>query len=94
VRQIEIGTASLFGLVFGLTFALVGLAVVQSNHYPRWLGWVAVVGGVGAAVGGVVMGYTGFSAQAMNLNIGSGAVLLLWVAVMAVLMWRRAGKAQ
>ena len=51
---------------------------------------VAVAGGVGAALGGVMMAYTGFSASAMSLNLATGAVLLLWVAVMAVLTWRRA----
>lgn len=93
VRHIEIGTASLFGLVFGLTFAITGFGVTRSDHYPAGLGWVAVAGGVGAALGGVVMAYTGFSTPTMSLNLGSGAVLLAWVAVMAVLMWRRAGKA-
>lgn len=92
VRQIEIGTASLFEMVFGLTFAILGLAVAESGQYARWSGWVAVVGGLIATLGGVVMAHTGFSAPAMNLNLGSGAVLLAWVAVMTVLMWRRAGK--
>ena len=44
VRQIEIGVASLVSLVFGITVVLYGLAVALSHTYPKWLGWLAVIG--------------------------------------------------
>jgi hypothetical protein len=37
--------------------------------------------------------YTGFAVPAMNLSLGSGTALLVGIAAIAVLMWRRGGKA-
>jgi hypothetical protein len=41
------------------TLARFGLAASLSRVYPRWLGWVAVVGGAGGTVSGVVPAYIG-----------------------------------
>ncbi len=90
VRQIEIGVASLVGLVFGVTVVLYGLAVALSHTYPKWLGWLAVIAGVAVSVAGIATAYTGFSGLVMNINMPASSVLLVWVIIMGVLMWRRA----
>ena len=91
VRQIEIGLASLWSLTTGIAILLYGFAVSFSNGLPRWSGWVAVVVGAGTAAGGVVIAYTGFSTQAMNLNHVTSLAVIAWIVGMGVLMWRRAG---
>jgi len=90
VRQVEIGAASLLQIVFGAAGALFGAALIASPVYPHWLGWVAVATGIGTAVGGVLMAFTGFSATAMNVAMPFNLVLIAWVAAMGILMWRSA----
>jgi Domain of unknown function (DUF4386) len=56
--SINFALLSPLNLVFaGFTFVLFGVAAAQSGVYPRWLGLVAVVGGVGGAVSGVIQAY-------------------------------------
>ena len=45
VRHIEIGLTSLTVLVLGVAFILYGVAIELNRVYPRWLGWLTVVGG-------------------------------------------------
>ena len=59
VRQIEIGMASLFSLVFGLTAAVFGVSLLFGGH--RWLGWWAILGAVGVVGAAVAQAFTGFS---------------------------------
>jgi hypothetical protein len=76
---------------FGVTFILYGLAVSAGNAYPRWLGWVAVFGGLGATLVGLVQAYTGTSQVTFLIIFPALAALLsFWLMVMGVLMWRRA----
>ena len=90
VRQIEIGLASFWAVLSGLTFLLFGLAVAKSEMYPKWLGGVAAVAGSGLSLGGLTVAYTGFSTLAMDINMVSGLVVTLWVIGIGILMWRRA----
>src|SRR5438105_1578266 len=61
VRQVEIGLASLASLLFGLTVALYGVAIVYAGHYPAWLGWLGSLAGLATCVAGVAQAYSGFS---------------------------------
>lgn len=89
VRQVEVGLASLMGLLFGLTIAVYGVALVVDIGYPKWLGWVGIIGGITTAVAGVVISYTGFSNLAMSINMPASSVLLIWMIIVGILMWRR-----
>ncbi len=89
VRQVEIGGAAVFALVAGLTFVLFGVGLVKSSRFPSWLGWLAVVGGVGSVAGGVATAHTGFSGLAMSLNMPASAVLLVWMLAVGFLLVRR-----
>ena len=82
VRQIEIGLASLFSLVSGLTLLVFALALVRSTRYATWLG------GLGLIAAGSAQATTGFSEGAMTLSMAASAVLLLWVILAGVRMWR------
>jgi len=90
MENIDIGIFSLYIVVFfGITFILYGLAVAQSDTYPQWLGWVAVVLAVACLVVGVVQVYTGLSVLVTNILFTSfSSFLTLWMLVMGILTWR------
>ncbi len=90
VRQVEIGLASLFSIVAGLTLLAFGVALIRSARYPAWLGWLGLLPGLGLLVAGAAQASTGFSGMAMTLSMAVSAVLLFWVILVAVLMWRLA----
>jgi Domain of unknown function (DUF4386) len=92
VRQVEVGFASMLSLLFGLTAIVYGVALLGSRTYPRWMGALAIVGGVPTAVGGVVMAYTGFSGLAMAINMPASFFLLVWICTLGVLLWRQRGR--
>jgi hypothetical protein len=107
VRWIEVGINSYMRMLFGLTVALYGLAVGVGRGFPRWLGWVGLVMGLGWMAAGLMVGYNGFSVPTsmaglppalvmpalMGMALLTGYGFLVWVVVMGVLMWRRAGQA-
>jgi hypothetical protein len=93
VRQVEIGLASLISLLFGLTAIVYGLAIVQSARYPTWLGWIAVLGGLGSFVAGIAQAYTGFSGLAMASSMAASSLLLVWIVLVGVFLWRGAAAA-
>jgi hypothetical protein len=91
-ETINFALAALFNILFaGVTFILYGLAVAWSRVYPRWLGWVVVVAGVGSVVAGLVQAYAGESTTATRvLTIIFPTVITLWLVGMSMLVWRRA----
>ena len=88
VRHIEIGLTSLTVLVLGVAFILYGVAIELNRVYPRWLGWLTVVGGLWVGVG-IFFACTGFSSLAITISQASGIFLVVWPLALAVLMWRR-----
>lgn len=93
VRQIEIGLASMFSLSMGVTAIIFGLVLIRSSAYPKWFACLAIVGGLLTAAGGLAIAYTGFSGLSMAINMPANVLLLLWMLVLAVFMWRRASVA-
>ena len=91
VRQIEIGLASMASLSLGLTATLYGVALLVDRTHPRWVGELAMVGGVPTMMAGVVIASTGFSALAMAINMPANALLLVWMLVLGGCMWRSGG---
>ena len=90
VRQIEIGLASILSLLLGITVTIYGVALVSDRSFPKWLGWLAILGGIPIAVAGIVFAYTGFSDLAMTINLSGSSLLLVWLIVVGVWMWRLA----
>lgn len=90
VRQIEVGLASLLSLVLGLTLSIFGVAVFFSTRYPRWLGGIGLLGGLGTVAAGAAQASTGFSGLAMTLSMLSSSVPLIWAILAGILMWRLA----
>jgi len=79
-------------IFFGVTFILYGVAVLLSDVYPKWLGWVAVGGGLGSSLLGLHIGYHGASSLVFNVLFPIFSILLTaWIFMMGVLLWRRSG---
>lgn len=91
-ETINFALAALFNILFaGVTFILLGLAVAWSRLYPRWLGWVAVVAGVGSVAAGLVQATVGEPTTVSRvLTIIFPTVITLWLVDMNVLILRRA----
>jgi len=89
VRQVEVGLASMVSLVLGLTVTIGGAALLIDRTYPRWLGTLAIVGGIPTVIAGVVLAYTGFSATEMAVSMPASSLVLVWMLALGVAMWRR-----
>ena len=59
---------------------------------PRWLGWLAVVAGIGSIYQGYFVGHNGFSVSGNILAIAPTYITFAWVLVAAVTMWLRSRK--
>ena len=55
VRQVEAGLASLTSLLLGITVTANGVALILSPVYPVWVGFLAILGGLGTVAGAVVL---------------------------------------
>jgi hypothetical protein len=93
-ETLNFALAGLFNLSFaGVPFILFGLAVAQGDAYPRWLGWVAALAGLGSLGAGLVQAFTGRPTVAsLVLTIIGPTVISLWVLVMGILMGRKAAR--
>ena len=84
---------SAIAFMLGLPFVLFGLAVARSRTYPAWLGWIAVVAGLGALVTGMTR-FVGLDQLIPDPVLFPAFALpaSLWTAAVGVLMWRRAAR--
>jgi len=87
VRQIEIGLASIFSLLSGLTFLIYGVALLIDARFPKWLGVLALAGGVPTAIAGIVIAYTGFSGLEMAIGMPANSLLLVWMIALGFYVW-------
>ncbi|CAN5171504.1 hypothetical protein BH11PSE11_BH11PSE11_18670 [soil metagenome] len=89
VRQIEIGLAAVTCMIVGITVSIYGIAIMSDRLLPAWMGVLALLAGIPTGVAGVVIAYTGFSATAMLINMPANILLLIWMLLLGVLMWRQ-----
>jgi hypothetical protein len=81
---------SFIAWLFGLPYLLMGLAIAFGRTYPAWMGWLAVVAGAGAWLGGS-MAFVRMDVVPIPALFGAFIVPLnLWLAVMGTFMWRGA----
>jgi hypothetical protein len=86
---------ALIGSLFGLTATLFGVAVLASNNYPKWLGYVAVVAGIAGLVTASITYLTGPSDVVLNVLFGGSSVLYtIWLFASGWYLWLRAGGTQ
>jgi hypothetical protein len=89
-QAVDFALLSPLNLVFsGFTFVLFGLAAALSQVYPRWLGWIVVVAGLGGAAAGVIQAYMGMPTPfSTAMGIGAPTIITLWLLVMGILLGR------
>jgi hypothetical protein len=90
VRQIEIGLAALLSLTTGLALIAFSFAMLVSMRYPHWVGAIGLLDGLGMVAAGAAQASSGFSALAMTISMTASSVLLLWIILAGILMWRLA----
>jgi hypothetical protein len=88
VRQIEVGLASMLSLILGITAGIYGIAQNSHRDFPAWLGWLAILGGLSTTVAGIVMAETGFSNTAMLINMPANFLLLIWITLTGIWVWK------
>ena len=90
VRWTEYGLNGLTFSLVGLAVVLTGVALMLGSRFPRWLGAWAVAAGLAYGVKGLGVAYDGFAATPAGLV----ALVLFgtWTIAMSVLMWRRSAQ--
>lgn len=96
LATVNLALFSVWIIVFwGVTIILYGLAVMTSHAYPKWLGWVAILAGLGSAWIGLRQAYTGPSFLVSNvLFVIFSLIITLWLLVMGVLLWFKTNSAR
>jgi hypothetical protein len=94
VRWIEKGLGGFFQFLNGLTLLALGLSIALGTRYPKWVGAVGALAGVGFVVGGVTTAYTGFSPEAGRLLTPATVLLAVFLIAVVILMWRRGGRTE
>jgi hypothetical protein len=76
-------------VLFGAAFACFGAGIVASRQFPVWLGWLAIVSGIGSAVAALLqIANTGEVQAAETLFFGSSLLVTAWAFAVGVLVWR------
>ncbi len=88
VRQVEVGLAAMTSWLSGVTVTLFGAALLIDRRFARWLGVLAIAGGIPTAVAGIVIAQDGFSALAMMINMPANILLLCWMIGLGIWTWR------
>ena len=78
VRWLEWGFQSYFRILFGLSFALLGWALLGARLVTSWIGWAAILAGGFSSAIGVDVGYSGLESDFQSIV---GMALLVAVLV-------------
>jgi hypothetical protein len=90
VQRILGGTwAAVVTFFHGVPFILFGLAVALSGRYPKWLGWVGLIGGAGSLLCGIPMFFAKYLVS-LDFYRSFAALLCLWMIIIGVHLWSRA----
>jgi hypothetical protein len=76
-------------LFLGIPFVLYGLALLQSVSYPRWMGWLGFVSGMGSTVVGIAQYLGGETTFLTNMFVAFSVAITLWMLVIGVSLWRK-----
>ena len=64
------------------------LADMSNVALHRKLGWLGFLNGTGMIISGIIQGSTGFSGTAMDWSMTTSIVLLIWIFIVSIFMWR------
>ena len=91
IFQMSLTLAAAASLVlFGVTPMLYGAAVLASDEYASWLGWVGLIGGALTSGASFVQLFTGITTLTGLILVPLGIVVVtLWIILLGVQMWRK-----
>jgi hypothetical protein len=52
--------------------------------------WLGLAGGLGTFAAGITTAFTGFSATTMAIGMPADLIVITWISIVGVLMWRQA----
>lgn len=95
-EMISFGLVVMFNIVFGgLTYLFYGIAVVLSDQFPTWAGWLIAVIGVASIGIGTIQALTGTSSPTIELlTIITPTLFTMWTVLMCVLVLRQKNAVQ
>jgi hypothetical protein len=88
IRWIEWSMAGYYRIVFGLTLALLGVAVTRSRALPRWTAVPALVAAAAFVIDGIAVSNIGFAGTSVA-NLTSWAGLALFALSTTAAAWWR-----
>jgi hypothetical protein len=94
VRWTEKGLGGLFQFINGATLLALGVSIALGDRYPKWIGFVGALAGVGLVAGGTVTAHTCFSATAGWFLTPATVLLAVLVLGVVILMWRRSARVE
>ena len=77
VRWLEWGFQSYFRILFGLSFALLGWALLNARLVASWIAWAGILVGLFSAAIGVSVAYAGLE---------SGFQSVVWIAMLVAVL--------
>jgi hypothetical protein len=83
------GLGSVTDIVSGLSFAFLGVAILLSTVYSRWLGWTILAAGAGWIVVGFVIGTKGLSDSVNAPFAIVTSLTVVWAVAMGIVLTRR-----
>ena len=94
VRWTEKGLGGFFQFLNGITLLALGVSIALGARYPKWIGFVGALAGIGFVAGGIVTAHTGFSPTAGWLLTPATVLLAVFLVGVVILMWRRSGRVE
>jgi hypothetical protein len=88
IRWLEWGANSFLATAEGLTYLLLGWAIVRSAIVPKWIGWLSAVAGLGYIAVAFSVGDDGFTDTTSALGITAGVLFVIASIGIAVTGWR------
>jgi hypothetical protein len=88
VRWLEWGANSFLATADGLTYLLLGWAIVRTALVPKWIGWLSALAGLGTIGVAFSVGYEGFTDTTSALGVTAGALFAIASIAIVVTGWR------
>jgi hypothetical protein len=88
VRWLEWGANSFLAVADGLTYLLLGWAIVRTLLVPKWIGWLSALAGLGTIGVAFSVGYDGFTDTTSALGVTAGALFAIASVAILVIGWR------
>src|SRR5436190_16083031 len=88
IRWLEWGANSFLATAEGLTYMLLGWAIVRTALVPKWIGWLIAVAGLGYIAVAFSVGQDGFTDTTSALGVTAGVLFVIASIAIAVTGWR------